>query len=45
MFGVIMVKNMTTIKDLQEWFSMEDVLNMYEVVAVDNYNQRILSEE
>jgi len=32
-------------RELQEYYTMEDALNLYEIIIVDNYNQRVLSEE
>jgi hypothetical protein len=44
MFASVISKNMATIKELQGYYSMEDVLDMYEIILVDNYNNYVLNE-
>lgn len=43
MFASIINARYATMRELQEYYSIEDVHNMYEVVLVDSYNQKVLS--
>lgn len=45
MLSTIINKGSATMRELQEYYTMEDALNLYEIIIVDNYNQRVLSEE
>ena len=39
MFGVLISKRLATLKDLETYYSLEDVFNLIEIVQVDNYNE------
>jgi hypothetical protein len=30
---------MATVKELEEYYSVEDALNMYEIIIIDNFNE------
>jgi hypothetical protein len=36
--GAVMAREMATLKELQEWYSYPDMLDMLEVIHVSNYN-------
>lgn len=38
--GVIVSKRYATLRELQEWYSYEDALDMYEIAAVNAENER-----
>jgi len=40
--GGIINARLATVRELQEFYSMNDALDMYEVMTVDNYNKRVL---
>jgi hypothetical protein len=44
MIGLIVSKNMATFKELDEYYGMEDVLNMIEIITVDAFNDYQLSK-
>lgn len=37
-------KKMATLRELQEYYSMDDVINLCEIATVDSYNERILND-
>lgn len=39
--GVLVSKKMATLNDLQTVYSLEDAYLLYEIITVDNYNERI----
>jgi len=41
MIAAIVSKGMATIKDIRDFYSMSDVWDIYEVLAVTNYNEYI----
>jgi hypothetical protein len=45
MAGVIISRNMATLKELETYYSYEDALNMLEVITVNNANEWLAYEE
>ena len=40
-FGIVISKNMATLKELENYYSLEDVYIMYDIIKVNNYNEWI----
>ena len=45
MMAAIINRNMATMLQLQSYYGMEDAMNLYEIIIVDNYNQHVLNED
>lgn len=45
MIAVIVTKKLATLYELQTIYSLEDAFDMYEIIAVNNYNEWRISEE
>ena len=43
--GVIISKRMATLNELQTVYGTEDAYNLYEIIAVNNYNESLLTKE
>ena len=39
MFGVIITRRIATLYELQTIYSLDDAVDLYEIVAVNNYNE------
>ena len=39
MIGVIVSKQMATLRDIEEYYGMEDILNMVEIITIDSFNE------
>ncbi len=37
--GLIISKKLATLKELEEYYSLEDVINLLEIVEIDCYNE------
>lgn len=37
--GIIISRGMASLKELEEYYSFEDALNMAEIILVNNYNE------
>lgn len=44
MFAAIISKRFATLYELQTVYSLEDALDMYEIIAVNGYNEAVYSE-
>jgi hypothetical protein len=45
MIGVVISENKATLCELQSVYGVGDLFNLCEVIAVDGYNRRILSQD
>lgn len=45
MVGVVVSKGLATLLELQTSYSFEDLCDMYEIVAVNNYNESLFYEK
>jgi hypothetical protein len=45
MTGVIISQKLATLRELEEYYSYEDALNMIEVISVNNANEYLAYEE
>jgi hypothetical protein len=45
MTGVIISQKLATIRELEEYYSYEDALNMIEVISVNSHNEWLAYEE
>lgn len=39
MIGAVISKRYATLQELETYYSLEDVLNFMEIIAIDNYNE------
>lgn len=39
LIGLVISKGMATPREIQEFYGMEDILDMVEIITVDAYNQ------
>lgn len=39
MFGVLITRRLATLYELQTIYSFDDAVDLYEIVAVNNYNE------
>ena len=39
-FGQLMSQKMVTLRELQEYYTYEDCLSMYDIIMTDYYNKR-----
>ena len=37
--GLLISKKLATLKELEEYYSLEDVIDMFEIVSIDCYNE------
>ena len=44
LIGVIVVRRLATLHELETVYSYEDALNMAEIIAVQNYNEWVAME-
>lgn len=44
MVGAIVSHRLATLYELQTIYSFSDALDLYEILAVNNYNERVLME-
>jgi len=44
MIGIIVSKRMATIKEIEEYYGMEDVLNMIEIATIDSFNEYLANK-
>lgn len=42
--GVIISKKMATMKELEDYYSLEDMVDLFEIVEIDCYNEYKQSE-
>jgi hypothetical protein len=45
MTGVIISQKLATLRELEEYYSYEDALNMLEVISVNNCNEYLAYED
>ena len=45
MIGVIITRRLATLHELQTVYSIDDAVDLYEIAAVNNYNEWRASEE
>jgi hypothetical protein len=45
MTALLVGRGMASLRELQEWYSYEDALDMTEVVMVNNYNEDLFYEQ
>ena len=45
MFGVVISKNMATLRELEEYYGLEDVYTLAEIVRVNSYNEWVSYKE
>lgn len=45
MVGAIVSHHLATLYELQTIYSFSDALDMYEIIVINNYNERVLMEE
>jgi hypothetical protein len=45
MIGVIITRRLATLYELQAVYSIDDAVDLYEIAAVNNYNEWRASEE
>lgn len=44
MIGLIISKNLATLKEIDEYYGMEDILDMIEIITVDSYNKYLINK-
>ena len=44
MIGILISKRIATLKEIEEYYGMEDVLDMIEVVTIDSFNDYLASK-
>lgn len=44
MIGLIVSKNLATLKEIDEYYGMEDILDMVEIITIDSYNQYLINK-
>ena len=44
-FGVVISKNLATLKELEEYYSLEDVYLLADIVKVNNYNEWVVMKD
>lgn len=42
--GAVVSSDKATLRECQEYYSIEDVYNMLEVIAIDAHNRRVMDE-
>lgn len=42
--GAVINAKLASLKDMQEFYSMSDAYDLYEIITVDSYNARLLSQ-
>lgn len=42
MMAVVISKGKATLRELEEYYSLEDLYTLYEIITVDNNNEQIL---
>lgn len=45
MVGAIVSHHFATLHELQTIYSFPDALDMYEIIVINNYNERVLMEK
>lgn len=45
MFGTLVSRRFATLHELDTVYGLEDVYDMMEIIAVDSYNQSLMSEK
>lgn len=44
-FGVLISNGKATLKEIQEFYSLEDVYKLFEIIKVDSYNEHKAMEK
>ena len=45
MIGIVISKRLATLKEIHEYYGMEDILNMVEVTTIDAFNEHLANKE
>lgn len=43
-FGILISNKLATLKELDEYYTYEDAINLLDIVQTDTYNQRIIQQ-